>query len=270
MVRIIGQQVNNRPAPVESLDCYLICDARHDDTSVHGVWSAVHGEQIAIEYTGTFHAVAAHPQQVIGARMENGGINRAVFLDILFGENGLARRNVPDHRQAGRGIDKSDAARGTRHQLDNALTRQGAQVILRGICGAETQSTGNFGTCRRAALRGNAGTDQFQDFGLSSGEHTPDHAAAVCLSSTGDHIQQTRECNRRAPGHMYREIRNPIDAQVRDNPPNFRQSRSSFRLNPPRSWSSSQASRVRGSGVSPSLAAPPCAGSQNRLSLTVS
>jgi len=153
MVRIIGQQLNNRPLPPEPLDRYLVSDTRHDDISVDGMRRAMHREQITVEYTGAFHAVTAHPQQIIGTRMKNGRINRTVFLDILFGEDRLARRNAAHHGQAAdRGIDKSNTAGGTRHQFDNALACQGAQVILRCVCGAETQPSGNFGARWRATL----------------------------------------------------------------------------------------------------------------------
>jgi hypothetical protein len=110
MVRIIGQQVNNRPTSVEPLDRYLISDARHDDMSVHGMRRTVHREQITVEYTRAFHAVTAHPQQVVSARVENGRINRTIFFDILFREDRLASRYATHHRQTDRGIDKANTA----------------------------------------------------------------------------------------------------------------------------------------------------------------
>ena len=110
MVRIIGQQLNNRPMPPEPLDRYLISDTRHDDMPVDGMRCAMHREQISVEYTGAFHAITVHAQQVIGTRMENGRINRTVFLDILFGEDWLSSRNAAHHGQADNGIDKANTA----------------------------------------------------------------------------------------------------------------------------------------------------------------
>ena len=96
--------------PSESFDGYLISDTRHNDKSVDGLRCAMHSEQITVEYTGTFHAITAHPQQVIGTRMENAWINRTVFLDILLGKDRLARRNAAYHGQADCSIDKSNTA----------------------------------------------------------------------------------------------------------------------------------------------------------------
>jgi hypothetical protein len=164
VIRILWQQVNNRPATLETLDRNLIDHTRYDNTSVHSLRGSMHRQQVAVKYTGTFHAVAAHPQQIIGAWLENGRINRTVFLDILFGEDGRARRNTTDHGQTNHGIDQANTTRGSRHQFDSPLARQGAQVILRRVCGAETQPTGYFGPRRRATLGSDASTDQFQDF----------------------------------------------------------------------------------------------------------
>jgi dihydrofolate reductase len=47
----------------------------------------MHGEQVTIEYSSSAHAVAAHTQQVIRARLEQARIHAAVILDMLDGKD---------------------------------------------------------------------------------------------------------------------------------------------------------------------------------------
>jgi hypothetical protein len=55
----------------------------------------LHGKKVAVEDAGVLHALTAHPQQIIGARREQRGIDLHLRLDVLGSENRRARATRP-------------------------------------------------------------------------------------------------------------------------------------------------------------------------------
>ena len=106
-------------------------------------------------------------------RMENGGIDLQVILDVFLGEDGTARGDAADERQAhllAQGILELDAARGTGQQRDDALARQRAQVLLGGVGGTEAELIGDFLAGGRHAGFLDRALDEPQNLGLPGRE----------------------------------------------------------------------------------------------------
>ena len=103
-IGIFGDEQELPAAALQALDRDLVAAAsgkpRDDDLPRAGVGGAVHGEKIAVEDAGVPHALAAHAQQVVGARREQRGIEPHVRLDVLGGENRVARGDATDERQS--------------------------------------------------------------------------------------------------------------------------------------------------------------------------
>ena len=62
----------------------------------------MHGDQIAIEDAGVAHAEADDAQKIIGARMEQAGIDLVVRFDVFGGEDGAAGGDPADEGERGR------------------------------------------------------------------------------------------------------------------------------------------------------------------------
>ena len=143
---------------------------------------AVHGEQVAVEYPGAHHAVAAYAQQVIRSAAEQSRIDFAMAFDMLDGQHGRAGSHAPDHRKAQcaagrhgrfcleRVVGQANAATQARVELDEPLAFECAQMRLRGIRGGESERLRNLGPGGgRVAIRDGV-ADEFIDAALLRGE----------------------------------------------------------------------------------------------------
>src|SRR3989454_4542563 len=117
---ILREQFDGVAAAAQALHRDLVVHPRHHDLARARLARAVHGEQVAVENACIAHAHAADFQQVVGARLEQGGIDLAAPLDMLLRENRAACGDAADERQP-EALGKSDAARSTRDRKSTRL-----------------------------------------------------------------------------------------------------------------------------------------------------
>ena len=139
----------------------------------------MHGEQVAVENAGIAHAHSADFQQVVGARLEQGGIDLAAPLDMLLGEDGAACGDAADERQP-EALGETDAARGARSQLDRAFPLQHAQMLFGGVGRAVAECVRDLDPGGRKAGLLDGFADEIEDFLLLGGEFFG-HGASVSV-----------------------------------------------------------------------------------------
>src|SRR3990167_5795199 len=83
-LRVFGQEPDLAAFALEAFDRDLVADTGHDDLAIAGFAGGMHGQQVAVEDTHVLHAHAVHTQQVVGARVEEGRVDVAGFLDVLL------------------------------------------------------------------------------------------------------------------------------------------------------------------------------------------
>nr|GFD48640.1 hypothetical protein [Tanacetum cinerariifolium] len=93
---------------------------------------------VAIKDADVFHAHAVYAQQIISAGMEERGIDRQRFFNVLLRQDRSARCHTADDRQAavfGFGFEawNADASRGARCHFDCALACQRLEVFFSGV-----------------------------------------------------------------------------------------------------------------------------------------
>ena len=76
IVGVFRHEHDVAPAAPESLDRHVVAKARDHDLAVARLGTLAHGEQVAVVDARVFHAVAAHAQKVIGARLNSAGSTR--------------------------------------------------------------------------------------------------------------------------------------------------------------------------------------------------
>ena len=62
----------------------------------------MHGDQVAVEDAGVAHAEADDAQEIIGARMEQAGIDVVLRFDVFRGEDRAAGGDPADEGKLGR------------------------------------------------------------------------------------------------------------------------------------------------------------------------
>src|SRR3989344_3680235 len=92
-LRVLGQEPDLAAFALEAFDGDFIADAGDDDLAVTGFTSGVDGQQVTVENAHVLHAHAMHPQQVVGARVEEGRVDVGGF-EPQFQRNFRARRRV--------------------------------------------------------------------------------------------------------------------------------------------------------------------------------
>src|SRR5207247_8222004 len=147
----------------------LVVHPRHHDLARARLARTVHGEQVAVEDAGVAHTHAADFQQVVGTRLEQGGIDLAAPLDMLLGEDGAACGDAADERQP-EAFGETDAARGARSQLDRAFPLQHAQMLFGGVGRAVAECVRDLDPGRREAGLLDGFADEVEDFLLLWGE----------------------------------------------------------------------------------------------------
>src|SRR5205809_91390 len=176
---IFREQFDGVAATAQALYRDLVVQARHHDLARARLARAVHGEQVAVEDAGVAHAHAADFQQVVGARLEQGGIDLAAPLDMLLGEDGAPGSNSADKRQP-EALGETDAARGARSQLDRAFPLQHAQMLFGGVGRAVAECVRDLDPGRREAGLLDGFADEVEELLLLGGEFFG-HRASVSV-----------------------------------------------------------------------------------------
>src|SRR6266516_1338036 len=141
---------------------------------------ADHADAEAFDYKIVVaHTHAADFQQVVGTRLEQGGIDLAAPLDMLLGEDGAACGDAADERQP-EAFGETDAARGARSQLDRAFPLQHAQMLFGGVGRAVAECVRDLDPGRREAGLLDGFADEVEDFLLLGGEFFG-HRASVSV-----------------------------------------------------------------------------------------
>lgn len=171
-LRVLGQEPDLAAFALEAFDGDFIADAGDDDLAITGFAGGVDGQQVAIEDAHVLHAHAVDPQQVVGARMEEGRVDVAGFLDVLLRQDRRTGGDTADDRQGrfvGLGFEARDSntARGTGGHLDRAFASEGLEVFFRSVGGLEPQFQRNFRSCRRVAVVIEAALDKSQNLSLA-------------------------------------------------------------------------------------------------------
>ena len=135
----------------------------------------MHHQQIAIENAGILHAGALDAQQVVGVRREQRGIDPVLRLDVLGGEDGIARCHAAHqwqealHRHAGH-LAQTQSPRGAGRQFERALFGQRLQVIFGRAGGGKTEPCGDLGARGRHARGVDVAANPVEDLLLPRGE----------------------------------------------------------------------------------------------------
>jgi hypothetical protein len=125
------------------------------------------------------------------ARAEQRRVYLETAFDVLLGEDRAAGGHAADQRQAellAQRILQHDAAGTARDQRDHAFALQGAQVLFRGVGGAEAERLRNFRARRRQAVGGDRVLDELEDLALA-GREIVRHGSPVWIASACDYIQ---------------------------------------------------------------------------------
>src|SRR5437773_1268920 len=176
---IFREQFDGVAVTAQALYRDLVVHPRHHDLARARLARAVHGEQVAVEDAGVAHAHAADFQQVVGTRLEQGGIDLAAPLDMLLGEDGAPGSNSADKRQP-EALGETDAARGARSQLDRAFPLQHAQMLFGGVGRAVAECVRALDPGGREAGLLDGFADEVEDFLLLGGEFFG-HRASVSV-----------------------------------------------------------------------------------------
>src|SRR6266700_1174273 len=166
---ILREQFDGVAAAAQALHRDLVVHPRHHDLARARLARAVHGEQVTVENAGIAHAHPADFQQVVGARLEQRGIDLAAPLDMLLGEDRAPCSNSADERQP-EALGETDASRGARSQLDRAFPLQHAQMLFGGVRRAVAECVRDLDPGRREAGLLDGFSDEVEDFLLLGGE----------------------------------------------------------------------------------------------------
>ena len=162
---------------LETLDCYVIADARHHHLAALRLMGAMHRQQVAFQDAGIAHRQAAHLQQVVRAGREEVRIHLVACRDVFLGQDRAPGRDPADDGQFEQAtqlrpaaLAQLDAARRSGGDVQDALALQRAQVLFGGVYGAKPHALGDFGARRRKPRNFGELLDQAQDFGLAIGQ----------------------------------------------------------------------------------------------------
>jgi len=158
----------------------------------------VHRQQVTVEDADVLHAHAVYAQQIVGLGVEEGRVDVAGLLDVLFGKNRRTGSDPADDGQAGffgLGFQArdADAAGSARRHFDRALAGKGLEVLLGGIGRLEAQLLSNLGAGRREAVVFQAALDERENFGLAWRQFQHGERS-VFLYSDWDYIQYWMRC----------------------------------------------------------------------------
>ena len=130
----------------EALDRRLLAHERDDDLAVGGGVLRAHDDEVALEDAGVLHRLAADAQDVLAVLAARDRRHLDVVLDVLLGEDRLARGDLADERQPGR----PHAA--IAHVLDGDRRRRArsSSSIARGFDGSR-RSSPSFSRLARCA-----------------------------------------------------------------------------------------------------------------------
>ena len=98
--RVFGNEFHPVALTMDAFDRDLIAQACHHDLPGPELMSAMHGKEISLQNARILHAGSSHLEQIIGARLEEQGIDLIVRFDMLGGEYGAACSDPPDDRNA--------------------------------------------------------------------------------------------------------------------------------------------------------------------------
>ena len=133
----------------------------------------MYGHEIAIEDAGVLHGHAGDLEEVVRLGGEDVRIDVESRFDVLFCENRLASGHTADERQPellAQDVLQLDTARGARHERDDALAGEGAQVFLGGIGRTETQLLCDLRAGGGHTGLGDSTLNETEDFGLAGGQ----------------------------------------------------------------------------------------------------
>src|SRR6266705_3504273 len=166
---ILREQLDGVAAAAQALHRDLAVHRTREARSGQIVVARVHDEQVAVENAGIAHAHPADFQQVVSARLEQGGIDLTAPLDMLLREDGAACGDAADERQP-EALGETDAARGARGQLDRAFLLQHAQMLFGGVGRAVAECVRDLDPGGRVAGLLDGVADEVEDFLLLGGE----------------------------------------------------------------------------------------------------
>ena len=167
-IGILRHEQHFTPAPFQPFDRHFLAKSRDDDLARAGVRRPVHGEQVAIDDAGIAHRRTVYPQEVIGPRREEPGVDPVARLDVLDGEDRAARGHPTDqgqralHRQPG-DVPEAQAPRCAGQELERAFPGECLQVVLRRAGGRKAQTHGDLGPRGRHARSFQMATDPVED-----------------------------------------------------------------------------------------------------------
>src|SRR6185437_10636413 len=146
-IAVLRQQPDDGAFLTVALHGDLVLQACHDDLAAAHLRRTVNRDQVAIENAGIFHAHPGDLEKVMRSRLKETRVDLQASLEVLLGKDRLAGGDTTDERQAyllADGVFQLDAARGARHERDDALAGERAQVILGGIGRPEAELAGDL------------------------------------------------------------------------------------------------------------------------------
>ena len=96
---ILGDQAHVPATATKALYRDLLVDPGDDDLSAADIGCAVDRQQVAVEDPRVTHTVTAYPQQIIGLGPKHVATDIQVVIDMLFGQDRMARSHLSYNRQ---------------------------------------------------------------------------------------------------------------------------------------------------------------------------
>ena len=165
-----GPKHNPAALRVQALDSNFVIDPRHDDLSMIRRACRDHGDEVIVEYSSIFHAVALYAQKHLRHHAKHPFRNGNRVEQIFYGQHGLASGDAShdghlDVARCGCGPGRQRESPRSRGALEHAKFLDGNDVLLRrGTIEAEMRR--HIFARRRPALLGRIALNEFHDLAL--------------------------------------------------------------------------------------------------------
>src|SRR6185312_2366943 len=172
-VAVLRHEPNDGAFLTIALHGDLVLQARHDDLAAAHLRRAVNRDEVAIENAGILHAHAGDLEKVMRPRLKKARIDLQAGFEILFREDRLAGGDPADERQThllADGVLQLNATRGSRHERDDTLAGERAQMVLGRIGRPESELAGDLRPGGRHAGIADGALDQAQNLHLARGK----------------------------------------------------------------------------------------------------